>query len=182
MTKLKFLGAALMLAALLAAPTLTQADEYVRHHRHRHNVIVTTIPITTTLPGSAIFIITARVRTQARLPITMARPRSAANRAPPPIAARMVEGIRVCEARLGHCEPTGRANARPMTGSAKQSRGQARLDSFVRYALRNDGGASLDRNPHFLDHPRVFGELIAGQRPQFFRRAAAHGEAEVLEL
>jgi hypothetical protein len=49
-----------------------------------------------------------------------------------------------------HCEPTGRANARPMTGSAKQSisprkeRKQSisprkeRMDCFVAYAPRND--------------------------------------------
>jgi hypothetical protein len=37
MTKMKFLGAALMLAALLAPPTLTQADEYYRHHRRHHH-------------------------------------------------------------------------------------------------------------------------------------------------
>jgi hypothetical protein len=32
-----------------------------------------------------------------------------------------------------HCEPTGRANARPMTGSAKQSisRRKERMDCFV---------------------------------------------------
>jgi hypothetical protein len=35
------------------------------------------------------------------------------------------------------------------------------------YALRCVRGTrvSLDRYAHFLDHPRVFGELIAGQRP-----------------
>src|ERR1700690_3292682 len=40
-----------------------------------------------------------------------------------------------------HCEPTGRANARPMTGSAKQSTPQQkeRTDCFVAIAPRNDG-------------------------------------------
>jgi hypothetical protein len=55
-----------------------------------------------------------------------------------------------------HCEPTGRANARPMTGSAKQSiEQQKRMDCFVasafarrrasadRSAPRNDGEAWL---------------------------------------
>jgi hypothetical protein len=37
MTRSTLLGAALMLAALIAAPTLTQADEYYRHHRHHHH-------------------------------------------------------------------------------------------------------------------------------------------------
>src|ERR1700687_5830883 len=39
-----------------------------------------------------------------------------------------------------HCEPTGRANARPMTGSAKQSIGAAELKSGLlrRFAPRND--------------------------------------------
>src|SRR5471032_448464 len=45
------------------------------------------------------------------------------------------------------CEPTGRANARPMTGSAKQSisRHQERMDCFAR--ARNDAeglGATTD--------------------------------------
>jgi hypothetical protein len=42
---------------------------------------------------------------------------------------------------LRHCEPTGRANARPMTGSAKQSILSLRceVDCFVAYAPRNDG-------------------------------------------
>src|SRR6266403_4677309 len=39
-----------------------------------------------------------------------------------------------------HCEPTGRANARPMTGSAKQSIAprKRRMDCFVACAPRND--------------------------------------------
>ena len=51
------------------------------------------------------------------------------------------EGRRRTAAFPRHCEPTGRANARPMTGSAKQSRKAAklaRLDRFVAYAPRND--------------------------------------------
>jgi threonine/homoserine/homoserine lactone efflux protein len=40
-----------------------------------------------------------------------------------------------------HCEPTGRANARPMTGSAKQStRPQSKSGLLRRCAPRNDGG------------------------------------------
>jgi hypothetical protein len=41
-----------------------------------------------------------------------------------------------------HCEPTGRANARPMTGSAKQSILSLRgpMDCFVAFAPRNDDG------------------------------------------
>jgi hypothetical protein len=37
---------------------------------------------------------------------------------------------------IRHCEPTGRANARPMTGSAKQStsRRKERMDCFVAFA------------------------------------------------
>src|ERR1700722_9526460 len=38
-----------------------------------------------------------------------------------------------------HCEPTGRANARPMTGSAKQSILSSRLHGLLRrFAPRND--------------------------------------------
>src|ERR1700681_272538 len=39
-----------------------------------------------------------------------------------------------------HCEPTGRANARPMTGSAKQSTG-TRMDGFVAALLAMTEGA-----------------------------------------
>jgi hypothetical protein len=39
-----------------------------------------------------------------------------------------------------HCEPTGRANARPMTGSAKQSMPQHVENGLLRrFAPRNDG-------------------------------------------
>src|SRR2546421_762024 len=45
-----------------------------------------------------------------------------------------------CRTKLDrHCDPTGRANARPMTGSAKQSRATTRMDCFVACAPRNDG-------------------------------------------
>jgi hypothetical protein len=37
MTKLKFLGAAALVAAMIAAPMAGQADEYVRRHHHRHH-------------------------------------------------------------------------------------------------------------------------------------------------
>jgi hypothetical protein len=41
-----------------------------------------------------------------------------------------------CNICFRHCEPTGRANARPMTGSAKQSRGrEGSLDCFVALLL-----------------------------------------------
>src|SRR5579863_2903176 len=55
-----------------------------------------------------------------------------------------------------HCEPTGRANARPMTGSAKQSiEQQARkLDCFVAYApvrKRFAFVAGNDGRAHFRD-------------------------------
>src|SRR5712672_793107 len=42
-----------------------------------------------------------------------------------------------------HCEPTGRANARPMTGSAKQSILSLRRDGLLRCAC-NDGRVSMD--------------------------------------
>jgi hypothetical protein len=40
MTQLKFLGAAMILAAMVAAPIAAQADEYRRHHHrhHRHHI------------------------------------------------------------------------------------------------------------------------------------------------
>jgi hypothetical protein len=45
----------------------------------------------------------------------------------------------IVKERHRHCEPTGRANARPTTGSAKQSIPSSRLDGLLRCA-RNDGG------------------------------------------
>jgi hypothetical protein len=50
---------------------------------------------------------------------------------------------RVQYGHFRHCEPTGRANARPMTGSAKQSiRSKGKVDCFVACAPRNDGRVS----------------------------------------
>jgi hypothetical protein len=37
MTRLKLLAAALISSALIAAPIMAQADEYVRRHHHRHH-------------------------------------------------------------------------------------------------------------------------------------------------
>src|SRR5881394_2991326 len=48
-----------------------------------------------------------------------------------------------------HCEPTGRANARPMTGSAKQSMEQQRKNGLLRrFRLRSlsYGGQVAPRN------------------------------------
>src|SRR3984957_16178346 len=38
------------------------------------------------------------------------------------------------------------------------------------------------RDPHFLDHARVLGELFACQDTQLFGRSAAHRKAQILEL
>ena len=38
MTRLKFLGAAIVVAATIAGPIAAQADEYYRRHRHHHTV------------------------------------------------------------------------------------------------------------------------------------------------
>jgi hypothetical protein len=59
-----------------------------------------------------------------------------------------------------HCEPTGRANARPMTGSAKQPSflfAALKLDCFVALAPRNDGSGCLKIKSEALSdchHPR----------------------------
>ena len=37
MIRLKLLGAAALVAAVIAAPIVAQADEYVRRHRHHHH-------------------------------------------------------------------------------------------------------------------------------------------------
>jgi hypothetical protein len=59
-----------------------------------------------------------------------------------------------------HCEPTGRANARPMTGSAKQSiRPQSKNGLLRRFAPRNDGGSlkieSIITSPRAIPPPRA---------------------------
>ncbi|HSZ95183.1 MAG TPA: hypothetical protein VK767_02665, partial [Bradyrhizobium sp.] len=41
--------------------------------------------------------------------------------------------------QVRHCEPSGCANARPMTGSAKQSREVTKAGLLRRFAPRNDG-------------------------------------------
>ena len=52
-----------------------------------------------------------------------------------------------------HCEPTGRANARPMTGSAKQSIAAQELDCFVALllamTLRHNSAFSRRHSPEF---------------------------------
>jgi hypothetical protein len=37
MTRLKFLGVAALVVAVIAAPIAAQADEYYRRHHHRHH-------------------------------------------------------------------------------------------------------------------------------------------------
>ena len=49
------------------------------------------------------------------------------------------ENAKLCPPEGRHCEPTGRANARPMTGSAKQSiKPQSENGLLRRFAPRND--------------------------------------------
>jgi hypothetical protein len=58
-----------------------------------------------------------------------------------------------------HCEPTGRANARPMTGSAKQSVGpQTKHGLLRRFRLRSlsYGGQVAPRNDGPIDLSRLF--------------------------
>ena len=60
-----------------------------------------------------------------------------------------------------HCEPTGRANARPMTGSAKQSSlpHKERLDCFVALLLAMTKAAAASAGPQYFwpvaDHIRL---------------------------
>jgi hypothetical protein len=56
-----------------------------------------------------------------------------------PLSGMMTDRIKFSNSQDRHCEPTGRANARPMTGSAKQSSfARRKLDCFVASAPRND--------------------------------------------
>src|SRR5258707_13916932 len=72
-----------------------------------------------------------------------------------------------------HCEPTGRANARPMTGSAKQSIGrQRKMDCFVAYAPRNDG----------VDGPRTASMCQTGDVDSTRRREPSMGEISMIGL
>src|SRR5450756_3002083 len=66
-----------------------------------------------------------------------------------------------------HCEPTGRANARPMTGSAKQSiaRHKERMDCFVASAFarrRASADKSAPRNDEWR-HNFAFSRRIASE-------------------
>src|SRR5438045_621611 len=60
---------------------------------------------------------------------------------------------------LRHCEePTGRANARPMTGSAtKQSTLPSRPDGLLRSARNDDGEKACARGPGRMEAARAGG-------------------------
>ena len=85
MTKLKILGAAALVAAMIATPMLEQADEYYRHrhhhHHHRHIAWFSYIHIAGRAPVRALASYDGPTSVRA-------------SRAPPPIAARTVAGIR----------------------------------------------------------------------------------------
>ena len=75
-----------------------------------------------------------------------------------------------------HCQPTGRANARPMTGSAKQSIRSlcGDMDCFVASAPRNDG----PRSPQGY-RIWIFNESsLRTQGPQRERNCAHRGGAD----
>src|SRR5450432_2045261 len=90
---------------------------------------------------------------------------------------------------LRHCEPTGRADARPMTGSTKQSSfARRKLDCLVACAPRNDGGGILRRlvRPHQIGKPleqimrvarprRGFGVILHREYRSAVERDAAIG-------
>jgi len=62
-----------------------------------------------------------------------------------------------------HCEPPGRANARPMTGSAKQSmRRQRKCGLLRREAPRNDGiaGTTFKRQSYISGLPPVTATVV----------------------
>ena len=54
---------------------------------------------------------------------------------------------------IRHCEPTGRANARPLTGSAKQSMSprKGRMDCFVALLLAMTAEPPLARPGYFIE-------------------------------
>src|SRR5579863_4132181 len=93
----------------------------------------------------------------------------------------IVEGLQRGESFLSrHCEPTGRANARPMTGSAKQSIATKRQNGLLRrFTPRNDEEARLERQPllhHLRDRLAAGGRVgiaaeIAGAQGTFAERA-----------
>src|SRR5436190_14477426 len=71
--------------------------------------------------------------------------------------------------KFRHCEPTGRANARPMTGSAKQSRGPKRKNGLLRrFAPRNDV-----EGPVVKSRAQAYQDAMANQNtaPILFDRA-----------
>src|SRR5439155_20784892 len=82
-----------------------------------------------------------------------------------------------------HCEPTGRANARPMTGSAKQSRGCEVITGLLRrgachrarrrrdpVAPRNDDPKNRARGPGGTEGRARSEKEEVGAPPPFIRR------------
>jgi hypothetical protein len=73
-----------------------------------------------------------------------------------------------------HCEPTGRANARPMTGSAKQSIAtpKRKLDCFVAEFIigpaegRTRWLLAMTTRHNFAISPRAFARVLA-EHPAF---------------
>src|SRR5450432_99525 len=70
-----------------------------------------------------------------------------------------------------HCEPTGRANARPMTGSAKQSilPREERMDCFVASAFARRRASADKRAPRNDEGGTVEGGTISRSRRMFLR-------------
>src|SRR5207253_317885 len=86
-----------------------------------------------------------------------------------------------------HCEPTGRANARPMTGSAKQSRGCEVITGLLRrgachrarrrrdpVAPRNDDPKNRARGPGGTEGRARSEKEEVGAPPPFIRRQRAN--------
>src|SRR5258706_7882895 len=80
--------------------------------------------------------------------------------------------------------PANKGNKPRMTPPKIAKRGgPSRVDLAVR--LRPPvwvAGSLFVRDSHFLDHARIFGELIARQDAEFLRRAAPYGKSQLFEL
>src|SRR6266702_8887948 len=87
-----------------------------------------------------------------------------------------------------HCEPTGRANARPMTGSAKQSISprEERMDCFAALAMTARGAGRRNQSPQNDPRRRVVaGAFLAANLAVdagFHQARRQHGaEQEMIE-
>jgi hypothetical protein len=159
--------------------------------------IITTTSIACISPGSVTCITTDQGLFLILGRITTARPPFVANRAPPPIAARTGDDIRVIDSLVSRarCGILHAASQAPHgVGWAKQRLRERAivacppLISGWEWWARREGAPlptlqiSLRGDAHFLHHAGVFGELFASEGTELLGRTAAYGEAQIFQF